>query len=98
LRVNAAGYRFDNVPNGVYAIELRFAQPLDLQGQHELDVIIEDQLVLTAYDPAYRSGAGHADDHTFFVPVTDGELDIRFAPRVGQPFINALRVTHRPDR
>jgi hypothetical protein len=99
LRVDPFGYRFDDVPNGVYQVELRFAQLLDLDpGQRQFDVIVEDTLVLPAYDPAYRSGAYHADDHTFFVPVTDGQLDVRFATRVGLPIINALRVTHRPDR
>lgn len=99
LRVNPFGYRFDNVPNGVYQIELRFSQLLDLDpGQRQFDVIVEDTLVLPAYDPAYRSGAYHADDHTFFIPVTDGQLDVRFATRIGLPIINALRVTQRPDR
>jgi hypothetical protein len=99
VRVNPFGYRFDNVPNGVYQVELRFAQLLDLDpGQRQFDVIIEDTVVLPAYDPAYRSGAYHADDHTFYIPVTDGQLDVRFATRVGQPIINGLRITHRPDR
>jgi hypothetical protein len=99
VRVNPFGYRFDHVPNGVYQVELRFAQLLDLDpGQRQFDVIVEDTVVLPAYDPAYRSGVYHADDHSFFVPVTDGQLDVRFAARVGQPIISALRVTHRPDR
>ncbi|HTU60231.1 MAG TPA: malectin domain-containing carbohydrate-binding protein, partial [Polyangiales bacterium] len=92
-------YRFDNVPNGVYAVELRFAAPSDVpEEQQEFDVIVEDDLVLPAYDPAARSGFDQASEHTFYVPVTDGQLDVRFSPRVGRPFVNALRVTHRPDR
>jgi hypothetical protein len=99
LRADPFGYRFDHVPNGVYQVELRFSQLLDLDpGQRQFDVIIEDTLVLPAYDPAYRRGPYHADDHTFFVPVSDGQLDVRFAQRIGLPIINALRVTHRPDR
>jgi hypothetical protein len=99
VRVNPFGYRFDQVPNGTYHVELRFAQLVDLDpGQRQFDVIIEEQVVLPAYDPAYRSGVYHADDHSFFVPVTDGQLDVRFATRIGQPIISALRVTQRPDR
>jgi hypothetical protein len=35
-----------------------------------------------------------------FVEVTDARLDVRFVPRAGseKPVINALRVTHSPDR
>jgi subtilisin family serine protease len=92
-------YRFDNVPNGVYAVELRFAAPSDLPEEpREFDVIVENEIVLPAYNPAARSGLDQADEYTFFVPVNDGQLDVRFSPRAGQPFVNALRVTHRPDR
>jgi hypothetical protein len=99
LLLGPSAYRFDNVPNGVYAVELRFAVPSDLPEEpREFDVIVENELVLPAYNPADRSGLDQADEYTFFVPVSDGQLDVRFSPRVGQPFVNALRVTHRPDR
>ena len=47
-----------------------------------------------------RVGRYAADDHTFFLEVTDGRMDIRLIPRAGsaKPVINALRITHRPDR
>jgi hypothetical protein len=98
LLVGLSGYRLDQVPNGVYAVELRFAVPEDLPEEPRVfDVIVEDELVLAAHDPAYRGGPNHADEHTFYVPVRDGQLDIRFSPRTGQPMLSALRVTHRPD-
>lgn len=96
--INPAGYRFDDVPNGMYQIDLRFAAPSDLERDpRELDIIIEDELVLPAYDPSYRRGPDQADDYTFYVTVADNQLDIRLRPRSGQTLVNALRVTHRPD-
>jgi hypothetical protein len=48
---------------------------------------------------ALEVGIFHADDHVFFVRVTDGQLNVRLVERrsYGQPFISALRVTERPD-
>jgi hypothetical protein len=101
-RVDPYAYRYDNVPNGVYQIELRSAE-LDAKvriGKRLYDVIVENTLVLPAHDIVYDVGTLAADDHAFFVEVTDGRLDVRFVPRAGseKPVINALRVTHRPDR
>jgi hypothetical protein len=41
-----------------------------------------------------------AKQSTFFVEVVDARMDVRFIARAGSdnPVINALRVTHRPDR
>ena len=33
-----------------------------------------------------------------FVEVTDNRMDVRFISRVGMPLVNAVRITHRPDR
>jgi hypothetical protein len=94
-------YRFDTLPNGVYQVELRFAELSNRQpGQHIYDVMIEGNVVLFAHDVAAEVGTYTADDHSFFVPVTDGSLNVRFIARrgFGDPEINALRATHRPDR
>ena len=47
-----------------------------------------------------RSGSLAADQHVFFVQVTDGQLNIRFVERKGfdLPIVNAILVVHRPDR
>jgi hypothetical protein len=82
-------------------VNLRFAELTALSfGERLFDVIIESTVVLPAHDIRYEAGASAADDHTFFVEVTDARLDIRLAPRTGfaNPVINALRVTHRTDR
>ncbi|HEX6292737.1 MAG TPA: carboxypeptidase regulatory-like domain-containing protein [Herpetosiphonaceae bacterium] len=94
-------YRFDNVPNGVYQVELRFAEIKPLNGNKRIfDVTIEEQPTLVAYDITGRVGNYAADDHSFLVTVTDGQLNIRVATRrgYGEAVINALRVTQRPDK
>ncbi len=100
-RVDPYAYRFDSVPNGVYQVDLRFAELDKVQpGGRLFDVITENTLQLPAHDIFYEVGRFAADDHTFFVEVTDGRMDIRLIPRAGsaKPVINALRITHRPDR
>jgi hypothetical protein len=93
---------FDDVPNGIYQVELRFSE-LNRRmrlGRRLFDVIIEDELVLPAHDITYEVGTLAADDNVFFVEVTDNRMDIRLIDRGTRypPVINALRVTHRPDR
>jgi hypothetical protein len=100
-RVDPYAYVFDGVPNGVYEVELRFAELTTLSfGERLFDVVIENTEVLPAHDIRYEVDARAADDYTFFVEVSDGRLDIRFVPQAGfsEPVINALRVTHRTDR
>jgi hypothetical protein len=100
-RIDPYAYRFDNVPNGVYQVDLKFAELLNAKiGKRLYDVIVEDTEVLPAHDIAYEVGTFSADNHTFFVEVTDGRMDVRFVPRSGHesPVVNALRVTRRPDR
>jgi subtilisin family serine protease len=100
-RENAFEYRFDNVPSGVYEIDVRFAE-LKLQKVNKrlFDVIVENELLLPAHDVAREVGSFAADAHTFNVRVTDGTLNVRLITRTGfgEPIINAVRVTHRPDR
>jgi hypothetical protein len=100
-RVDPYAYVFDGVPNGVYEVELRFAELTALSfGERLFDVVIENTEVLPAHDIRYEVDARAADDYTFLVEVSDGRLDVRFVPQAGfsEPVINALRVTHRTDR
>jgi hypothetical protein len=62
--------------------------------------MIEGNVVLFAHDVSAEVGTYTADDHSFFVPVTDGSVNVRFVERrgFGDPEVNAVRVTHRPDR
>ncbi len=95
-------YRFDGLPNGAYQVELRFAELSNARpGRHLYDVLVEGNVVLFAHDVSAEVGTYTADNHSFFVPVTDGTLNVRFVSRgggFGDPEIGALRATHRPDR
>jgi len=100
-RSDPYAYRFDDVPNGIYQIDLNFAELKNTRiGKRLYDVIVENMEVLPAHDIAYEVGTFTADQHVFFIEVTDGRMDVRFIPRTGYqpPVINSLRVTHRPDR
>jgi hypothetical protein len=100
-RIDPYAYRFDNIPNGVYEVDLKFAELLNAKiGKRLFDVIIEDTEVLPAHDITYEAGTFTADDRTFFIEVADNRMDVRFVPRSGyeSPVVNAVRVTHRPDR
>jgi subtilisin family serine protease len=100
FRTRPTDYRFDVPVNGVYGLELRFAEPqLRNEGSRLFDVIVEGGFVLPAHDITYDVGNRTADDHEFLVGVSDGQLTIRFVPRRGYaaPIVNAIRVIHRPD-
>ncbi|MGH3658682.1 MAG: malectin domain-containing carbohydrate-binding protein, partial [Micromonosporaceae bacterium] len=99
-RQNPTEYRFDGLPNGVYEVDLRFAELTNVQpGSRLYDVIIEGSFSLPAHDTVGEVGTFAADQHVFFVPVTDGQLNIRFVGRAGNapPVVNAIQVIHRPD-
>jgi hypothetical protein len=93
-------YRFDGLPAGVYEVDLRFAEVKKQKpNKRVFDIIIEGSLVIPALDVAAEVGSFAADQHTLFLPVTDGQLNIRFVDRrTGDPIVNAIRIRHRPDR
>jgi hypothetical protein len=101
LREDVLEYRFDEVPLGVYEVDLRFAEIRQQQPNRRLfHILLEGNIELFAHDIALEVGSFVADQHTFFVTVTDGQLNVRFFPweRSDRPIVNAIRVTHRPDR
>jgi hypothetical protein len=98
-RLTVYEYRFADVPNGVYAVDLDFAELRRTRPNTRLfDVIIEGQLLLPALDVANDVGPYAAMRHTLYVPVADGQLNVRLISRQGDTIINAIRVTQRPDR
>jgi hypothetical protein len=62
-------------------------------------VIGETTILLPSLDIVGEVCKYYADDKTFFIPVTDGQLNLRFVLHQGskEPIVNAIRVTHRPD-
>lgn len=94
-------YRFDNVPNGVYRVELGFAELSSTRpNKRVFDVLAEGTQVLPALDIALEAGTYTALTRTYTVTVTDGVLNVRFVAHTGygKPQLNTLRVTDRPDR
>jgi subtilisin family serine protease len=100
-RVSPYAYGFDDLPDGVYEIELKFAEltPNQDAGERLFDVVVENEMIWPAYDIVYEAGTLIAHDMVYYVRPLDGRLDIRLIERLGtgKPVINALRVTHRPD-
>ncbi|GII94980.1 carboxypeptidase regulatory-like domain-containing protein [Sinosporangium siamense] len=92
-------YRFDNLPNGIYTVELGFAETRDRRpGERIFSVTAEGELAVPILDLAQDVGAGTATTRTYTVKVADGQLNVRFAAQRGGPVVNAVRVTERPDK
>ena len=97
-------YRFElpnKLPVGTYEVELLWAELGPIQpNKRVFDVMLEGSMAIYAHDIALEVGNFAADKHSLFVTVTDGQLNVRFVPRKGYalPIINALRVTHMPDK
>jgi hypothetical protein len=93
-------YRFDDLPDGVYELELHFAEIQPRKpGRRLFDVFADGRSLLSDYDIARKVGTERAAVERFHVDVADGRLAIRFAGRHGShpPLVSALRITHRPD-
>ncbi|MFD8590889.1 S8 family serine peptidase [Streptomyces sp. NPDC059637] len=91
-------YRFDNVPNGVYTVELDFAELSSTKPTARVfDVIAEGKEVESSLDVALEAGTYTALQRAYTVTVTDGVLNVRFVANSGKTLVNALRVTERPD-
>ncbi|MFG2563155.1 malectin [Streptomyces sp. NPDC048496] len=92
-------YRFDNVPNGVYTVELDFAEVSGVEpNERVFDVLAEDTKVVSSLDIVRAGGAYTAVKRTVTATVTDGVLNVRFVGTKGKPLVNAIRVTDRPDK
>ncbi|WP_246042528.1 MULTISPECIES: S8 family serine peptidase [Streptomyces] len=94
-------YRFDNVPNGTYTVELGFAELSSAKPDRRVfDVLVEGREVLPSLDIALEAGNYTALTRSYTVTVTDGVLNVRFVTHsgFGKPLVNTLRVTDRPDQ
>ena len=100
-RENAYEYRFDGLADGVYTVELDFAELRSAKPNTRVfDVLVEGVEVLPSLDIALEAGSYAAVSRTYQVRVVDGQLNVRFVTHkgFGKPILNALRVTQRPDR
>ena len=101
-RITPMTYRFTGLPAGAYNVELKFAE-IDGKkpGKRQFDVIVNGSPFLIAFDISALVGENYALDRSLFVNVpASGEVTVQLAARrsFGDPILNAIRVTHRPDR
>ncbi|MFE6979051.1 S8 family serine peptidase [Streptomyces sp. NPDC057682] len=98
-REGMEGYRFDAVPNGVYQVELGFAEPAGVKpGARVFDVLAEGVEKIADVDIRLESGGARtALTKVFTVKVADGRLDLTFRAVTGTPLVASVRVTQRPD-
>ncbi|MFE6979052.1 S8 family serine peptidase [Streptomyces sp. NPDC057682] len=99
-REGALEYRFDQVPDGTYEVELDLAELGGATaGQRLTDVLAEGSLHLADVDIAGETGGSYrALARSFTVTVTDGQLNLRLvATGAAKTLVNAVRVTQRPD-
>jgi hypothetical protein len=101
-RITPMTYRFAGLPAGIYQVELRFAEIQNKKpGQRQFDVIVNGAPYLIALDISALVGKNFALDRSLFVNVpASGEVSVQLAARQsrGEPILNGIRVTHRPDR
>ncbi|WP_432181571.1 S8 family serine peptidase [Streptomyces sp. NBC_00063] len=97
-RQGALEYRFDDVPDGVYRVDLDFAEiGGKTAGKRVFSVLAEGDQKISYLDLVLEKGQLTADRRTFEVKVTDGTLNLRFVATTGKSLVNAVRVTQRPD-
>ena len=89
-------YQF-SVPNGAYAINLKFAEIYFNSGGHRIfNVALNGQTVLSKFDPAAAGGAFTAVDRQFSIAVTNGRIVIQLTPVADLPTISAIEILPLP--
>ncbi|MGW1887231.1 S8 family serine peptidase [Streptomyces sp. NPDC001970] len=97
-RQGAYEYRFDNLPDGVYQVELGFAELTAKDpAKRVFDVMAEGTERVSNLDLVLEAGTLTAHDRTFTVTVTDGQLNLRLVAVTGKTLVNKVRISHRPD-
>ena len=83
-----------SVPNGTYAVTLKFAEPSrTAAGQRTFNAGINGSTVLSNFDIfATAGGKDIAVDKTFAVTVTDGQINIAFTAGNDWAMVNAIEI------
>lgn len=84
-----------SVPNGTYAVTLKFAEPFfNAAGQRQFNVAINGNRVLTNFDIIAEAGGSFvALDKSFPVSVTGGQIAIQFGSgNANLPVINGIEI------
>ncbi|MCR9014611.1 LamG-like jellyroll fold domain-containing protein [Aquiflexum gelatinilyticum] len=83
------------LPNGVYIINLYLGEnsegPINID-QRKFDIRLEGSTVRSNLDLVQKYGKGVAAVEQFEVIVSDGQLNIEFVKKTGNPIINAIEV------
>lgn len=93
VRYNLSAYHF-NLPEGTYTVTLKFCEPhYNAAGKRVFNVSLQGQKVIDKLDIFARVGQNRALDFRFDnVKVTNGWLEIGFAPVVEFPCIAAISI------
>jgi len=93
-RAGSFSYVIPNVPNGNYALTLRFAELVWASpGYRVFNVTANGQPLLSNFDIVKDVGGGfNADDKTFVVSVSNNILTIGFTSVTGGALINAIEI------
>lgn len=79
--------------NGRYRVTLTFVEPEKAAGERVFDVLANGTPVLSGYDIRARAGAVLTErTEAVEATVTGGELDLHFAPRVGEALVSAVEI------
>ena len=92
-------YRFDGMPDGIYQVELGFAE-LSSKGPDKrvMDILAEGTEKVSNLDIALEAdGSYKALTRSFTVEVKDGQLNLRLVAIKDKSLVNTIRVSHRPD-
>ncbi|MCL4402824.1 MAG: malectin domain-containing carbohydrate-binding protein, partial [Acidobacteria bacterium] len=85
-------YRFV-VPNGWYMVRLRFAETYYTQeGQRVFDISVNNRNTAGFDIVAAAGGPNIAVNLERFFEVTDGQIQLRFTPKVDLPFVSAIEI------
>jgi N-acetylneuraminic acid mutarotase len=94
-RITSMTYRISGLPDGVYRLELKFAEIQNKRpGDRQFDVIVNGSPYLIAFDIAALVGQNYALDRMLNVSSAGGEITVQLARRqgAGDPILNAIRV------
>ncbi|MCH6201894.1 malectin domain-containing carbohydrate-binding protein [Aquiflexum sp. LQ15W] len=94
--INQGNMRFDiPLESGVYIVNIYLGEgefsPLNAN-ERVFDIKIEESIVLPNLDLTQRFGRGVAAMEQFEINVTDGELNLDFIKKIGNPIVIAIEI------
>jgi endoglucanase len=93
-RYGMSGYAL-NLPNGTYTVKLHFAETyssITAKGQRVFDVNVEGKDILNLDVFAEAGGSNRALVKSVTATVTDGQLNLKFTPKVQTAIIDAIEI------